>query len=36
MGNPPAARLRHLAGTAWSRKRYLNIEMALKARDAQV
>jgi hypothetical protein len=28
--------LRHIAGTAWSRKRYPNIETALKARDAQV
>jgi hypothetical protein len=29
-GSPPdlaAARLRHIAGTAWSTKRYLNIEL---------
>src|SRR5262249_3598653 len=25
--NPAAARLRHIAGTAWSTKRYLNIEL---------
>jgi hypothetical protein len=25
--NLPAAKLRHIAGTAWSTKRYLNIEL---------
>jgi hypothetical protein len=25
--NPAAARLRHIAGTAWSTKRYFNVEL---------
>src|SRR5262249_51146708 len=30
--NPPAARLRHIAGAAWSTKRYLNIELLRTSR----
>ncbi len=30
--NPAAARLRHIAGTKWSSKRYMNIDL-LKKRD---
>ncbi len=30
--NPAAARLRHIAGTKWSSKRYMNMDL-LKQRD---
>jgi hypothetical protein len=32
--NLAAARLRHIAGTAWSTKRYLNIELLRASRFA--
>jgi putative transposase len=33
--NPAAARLRHIAGTRWSTKRYLNMEL-LRQRNAMI
>ena len=33
--NPAAVRLRHIAGTRWSTKRYLNMEL-LRQRNAMI